>query len=195
MPPCPLQPRCRGSVLVPLASSDPVWVGGVEVKRGCCITRPVLHYHARINPLSLLDLNPRGGNIPGARGRRRGGVMAGQLSLAPGWSGAGVKCPLLWWKPLGGGDLLAALPRAVEESRGCALAMRSGVGSAAGAGCLVSLAMSVPNLSHTGHTYPPGAACASCHKNSILVPSPEHLEQPEPPVPGPCRCRFSELAG
>lgn len=29
--------------------------------------------------------------------------MAGQLSLAPGWSGAGVKCPLLWWEPLGGG--------------------------------------------------------------------------------------------
>lgn len=36
--------------------------------------------------------------------------MADQLSLAPGWSGAGVKHPLLWWMPLGGGDQLAALP-------------------------------------------------------------------------------------
>lgn len=84
--------------------------------------------------------------------------MADQLSLAPGWSGAGVKHPPLWWIPLGGGDRLAALPRAVEENRGCAVAVGSGVGCAAGAGCLVAV-----TGDECGRSQPCRAhACAQC---------------------------------
>lgn len=112
--------------------------------------------------------------------------MADQLSLAPGWCGAGAKHPLLWWmeEEIYWQHYLELWRK--TEAVQWELELDAP---------WLSLAMSVPYLSHTGHTCVPGAACASCCSTNVLVPFPEHLEQPESPVPGLGGCCFSELAG